>query len=293
MFPTRSFDNPRSMPAQFPPGFEGSSPPPAAPAPPAEDLQKQIDAAVQAATEGLRNTNASLKTEKTELKSQFDQLRSSFDSLGGVDGVKAIVAQQTKLRETELGKLLADGKHDEWFDTRTAALRADYEAKINAFDATVAEKEKAVSTFASKYEDLKLDVSVSEAAVGAKTLNDVGVLADIKRAAREVYAFDPEFNTLVMKDNQGNVVYGKDGKSPKPISEWLMEQQERSRHWWGVSTSGKAPGSKLPAGMSANPWSKEGWSLTQQGEVVKAHGIERAQSMAQSAGSKIGATSPP
>lgn len=293
MFPTRSFDNTRSRPSRFPPGFEGTPPSPEPPVLDAEEMQKQIDAAVAAATEGLRTNNASLKSEKTELKSQFDALKSSFDSLGGVDGVKALMEQQSKLRETELGNLLADGKHDEWFDTRTAALRADYESKYGALENTLKEKDEAVATFASRFENLKLDVAVSEAAVEAKTLAEVGVLADIKRAAREVYAFDPELDALVMKDAQGNVVYGKDGKTPKPVSEWLLEQQEKSRHWWGVSTSGKAPGSKLPGGMDANPWSKEGWSLTKQGEVVREHGLDRAKSLAQAAGSSIGATHAP
>ncbi|MCG2629725.1 hypothetical protein L6654_24175 [Bradyrhizobium sp. WYCCWR 13023] len=41
-----------------------------------------------------------------------------------------------------------------------------------------------------------------------------------------------------------------------------------------------------------NPWSKAAWSITRQGQVVKALGLEKAAGIAKSAGSYIGATKP-
>lgn len=41
-----------------------------------------------------------------------------------------------------------------------------------------------------------------------------------------------------------------------------------------------------------NPWSKEGWSVTRQGDVTKNLGVAKAAAIAASAGSFIGATKP-
>ncbi len=73
---------------------------------------------------------------------------------------------------------------------------------------------------------------------------------------------------------------------------------------FGTSLGGK-PG-KLPAGFkpkeapaevklpggAKNPWSAESWSVTRQGAVVKALGLEKAQQIAGAAGSHVGAVRP-
>jgi hypothetical protein len=52
-------------------------------------------------------------------------------------------------------------------------------------------------------------------------------------------------------------------------------------------------GEHKPKPDRENPWSREGFNLTRQGQLVRAMGLEKAAAMARAAGSYIGATKPP
>ena len=62
--------------------------------------------------------------------------------------------------------------------------------------------------------------------------------------------------SLVMRDRDGGIEYGKDGKTPKTVQEWLQEQVERKRHWFppskgaGADTSVGAGGKREDVDLS-------------------------------------------
>lgn len=259
----------------------------------AKKLQEQITAEVEKATTGLKNNNKALLEEKKALKEQFEGLMSQFENLGGADGVKKLMAQRAEMLKTEEGKLLTEGKHQEWLELKTAALRKDHENQLKAAqDATVKAAEVG-QTAMQKLHRKTLSIEVNTARTEAKTLDTTGVQDDILNAAEKVFTYDPDRDAMVIKDKDAGVVFGKDGKNPKTVTEWLMEQQESRRHWWGASQGGGANGSKgSGGGFGENPWSKEHWNLTKQGEVMKTRGPTVAEAMAKAAGSKIGAVRP-
>lgn len=77
------------------------------------------------------------------------------------------------------------------------------------------------------------------------------------------------------------------------MGDWLTELIERRPGWLPPSQGSGARGSGGGGGLGGkNPWSSENWSLTEQGNVVRVQGEEKAQKMAEAAGSKIGATRP-
>jgi hypothetical protein len=82
---------------------------------------------------------------------------------------------------------------------------------------------------------------------------------------------------VVARDNVG-VTPGIDPET------WFSEMQQKGRPWWGVSAGGGANGSTANGGGSANPWSKDGWNVTAQGQFVRQHGEDKARTMAKSAG---------
>jgi hypothetical protein len=70
---------------------------------------------------------------------------------------------------------------------------------------------------------------------------------------------------------------------------------------WGGSEKTLAPGKnpkaatekapdKNPRDLSKNPFSKQGWSITAQGALVKSLGLDKANAIARSVGSHVGAT---
>ena len=203
--------------------------------------QADIDGAVEKAVSGLKGTNAALKSEKTEIKKSLDAMNAQFTALGGEDGIKTLSEFQKKLSEDESTSLLAEGKHEEWFDKRTAALRKSHEKELG----TVRESEQGAVTRAEKAEaNLHKVILKAEVLTAAKDSGTVAeASADIRLRAERAFSWDDESESLVIRDDDGDVVLSKDGKSPKNVAEWLEEQKEGARHWWPGSKGAGADGS--------------------------------------------------
>ncbi len=211
-----------------------------------DDVKTLIAAAVETATEGLKNTNTALKTEKTELKTKFDTLNGHFETLGGDDGIKALLAIQERFSKDEQGKLLSEGKYDEWYEQRTDALRADHANQLEQIEKKFTDSNSRAEALESKLRQTVLRADVLSAAKDASVKPEA--VADVQLRAERAFSFDQERDMLVIKDEAGGVLFGKDGKTPKSVAEWLVEQKETARHWWPDSQGGGAGGSGDPAG---------------------------------------------
>jgi hypothetical protein len=95
-----------------------------------------------------------------------------------------------------------------------------------------------------------------------------------------------EDGTYITKSGIPNVTPGLD---PKGL---LKEMQKHRPHWWPASAGGGAGGGGGEFGGDKNPWSAGGWNLTEQGKVIREHGMTKAQELAKLAGSSVGATKP-
>lgn len=72
---------------------------------------------------------------------------------------------------------------------------------------------------------------------------------------------------------------------------WLTEMQGKKAHWWGASFGGGASGNAGGSGGGSNPWSAEGWNMTEQGRILREN-RQRAENLARSAGTTIGGPRP-
>lgn len=184
-------------------------------------VQTAIAAAVEAATLGLKNKNTellgSLRTTKTEL----DGFKTQFEGLD-INAVKALL---TKVGQDEETRLLAEGKLDEVITKRTERLRTDYDAKL------AAEKGRAdkAEAFAAKYSDKVLADSIRAAAIKAGALPEAA--EDIILRARGTFKLS-EDGEAIATDRDGEVVYGKDGKTPLSPLEWAESLRETATHLW-------------------------------------------------------------
>lgn len=184
-------------------------------------VQIAIAAAVEAATLGLKNKNTellgSLRTTKTEL----DGFKGQFEGLD-INAVKALL---TKVGQDEETRLLAEGKLDEVITKRTERLRTDYDAKLAAEKARADKAEQ----FAAKYSDKVLADSIRAAAIKAGALPEAA--EDIILRARGAFKLS-EDGEAIATDRDGEVVYGKDGKTPLSPLEWAESLRETATHLW-------------------------------------------------------------
>gem|GEM_PF-5939596 len=128
-----------------------------------DEFQKKLDEA----TSGLKRTNEALKAEKLEAKRQFDELKAQIDALGGSDGLKQLSELNERFSKDELGKLLKEGKHDEWFDRRAKSLRDEHAKQLGQHDTKVKQAEERAAKAEQKLQRMMLTSAVQAAAVKA------------------------------------------------------------------------------------------------------------------------------
>lgn len=215
-----------------------------------DDIQAKIDAAVAAAVDGLKKTNTELKTEKTQLKDEFTALKSMIESLGGedtlkqlgnADAIKNLAEMKKRFEADEQGQLLSQGKYDEWFDKRTSSMRKDYESQMKKMASDMEALNGKVVAAEGALRKKFLETEVSAACMDAGV--QASAMTDVQLRAASSFHFDQERNRLVLKDEDGAVVFGKDGASPKTVREWLEDSKEVASHWWPPSKGGGADGS--------------------------------------------------
>lgn len=203
------------------------------------DIQLRIEEAVNKALEPVKRNRDEILNEKRVLKERLDSLQAQVEAFGGADGLKAMMEMRERLSKDELGKLLAEGKHDEWFERRATAMRADLERRIKATSEEAENAKKDAQSARHAYAQKEIDTSILQAASKAGVVDSA--IDDVLLRASHIFTFDPKHG-VVIKDESGLPVIGKDGKSPKGPSEWLEELKDKARHLFAGSRGSGAEG---------------------------------------------------
>lgn len=120
-----------------------------------------------------------------------------------------------------------------------------------------------------------IDDNVRSAATKAKVQE--GAVVDALIRARNVFQV------------QDGRVVTPDGQTPE---EWLEERKKDAGHWWPAARGAGAGGGNENFNVGGdNPWSREGWNMTKQGDLVKQNPA-KAEQLAQAAGVKLGSAHP-
>jgi len=184
-------------------------------------IKTAITAAVEAATQGLKSKNSELLGTLKNTKNELDGFKTQFEGLD-IDAVKGLL---NKVGQDEETKLIAEGKLDEVITRRTERLRGDYDKQLAA-ERSRADKAEA---FAAKYSDKVLADSIRAAAIKAGALPEAA--EDIILRARGTFKLS-EDGEAIATDGDGEVIYGKDGKTPLSPLEWAESLRETATHLW-------------------------------------------------------------
>ncbi|WP_027907684.1 hypothetical protein [Pseudomonas taiwanensis] len=181
------------------------------------EVQKFLDGEVA----GLKSKNTELIGYNKTIKAELDKLKGQFDGLD-IEAVKGLLAKAGQDEET---KLIAEGKLDEVISRRTERLRTDLDKQVKAAN----ERADKAEAFAAKYSDKVLADSIRAAAIKAGALPEAA--EDIILRARGTFKLS-EDGEPIATDLDGEVVYGKDGKTPLSPLEWAESLRETASHLW-------------------------------------------------------------
>jgi len=247
-----------------------------------------------------------------ELKELYSERDGKFE-LTGIQGVKSeedVRRLQSSL-EKERGehkstrekfKVWGDLEHDEVMGRldRIPELEAAAADKID--DAKL--EEMAESRALTRLKPLErenlrlkgeLDLSIASNHKFQEEKRDMVISNSLRKAGASLKMLDKDdavtFGRAYFGINDAGEVVTEDGLTP---DQYLTDLQIKKPHLWGPTQGGGAQGGAGSGGFGGkNPFSAESWNMTDQGRIVKEHGMERASAMAKAAGTTVGGRKPP
>ncbi|ENX34910.1 hypothetical protein F889_01550 [Acinetobacter colistiniresistens] len=187
---------------------------------------------------GLKSALQSERDAAKTAKQELQRLQKQFE---GIDPeiVKKVFAQ---IDQDEEAKLIAEGKVNEVIQKRTEKMREEHARLLNA-ETTRANNAEA---YANKFKQSVVQGQIVQAAVELEALPEA--TADIAFLAQTKFALD-EDGKAVAVDESGEVVIGKDGKTPLSPKEWVESLREQKPYFWPKANGSGAPGSTNTKGQ--------------------------------------------
>lgn len=182
--------------------------------------------------------------------------------------------------EAAAGGKIDEEKINQMVETRLKSKTGPLERKIGQLENDLKEKDSSLAEYQQKDRHRTIHDHIRKAATGAK-IRDTAV-EDALLIGEHVFDID-ESGNVVTKDNIG--------VTPGITAEvWFTEVKQTRPHWWPESKGAGARGGDGGVG-GTNPFSADGWNLTEQGRLIK-EDRSKAEQMAKSAGTSIGGPRP-
>ena len=235
-------------------------------------------------------TQADIDTVQKNLKTERDLHKETKAKLADFNklGKKPEELQETLDKFEELsvmadGKEIDDKKVNEIVEKRVAAKLVPITRERDNLKGELAEAKTAAEKLSGEIKDGKIDTALRKAAADMKVRPEA--LEDVVLLGKSIFDVDADGKILVKEGTKFT-----QGLEP---GTWVSDMKKDRPHWWPVSQGGGANGGGGGGGaMQGNPWSKNEWNLTAQGQYVKQHGLQKATEAAKQAGSHLGATAP-
>lgn len=200
----------------------------------------------------IDETVAGLKKKNQELIEKEKKHREQLSQFDGVD-IEKIKNLQKQMMENEEMRLLAEGKTEEVVARRVEAMKRDYDSQIAAREAKMAEYEATLKKKEEKLAELVIDGQLREAYVSLDF--DPDALDFVLMQGRQVFMMD-ENGRAVPRDEHGNLIFGKDGKTPISAREYLEGLADKKKFLRKPSKgAGASPNNRSSSGLDPSKMS--------------------------------------
>lgn len=194
-----------------------------------------------------------------------------------------VIAKLDRFKELEIAakgnKEEMDAKLEELTEARIGSRLAPVERENRTLKENL---EKATTQLeAMKASEKRRTITDEVMTVAGEMKVISGALDDMKLLAGAVFEVTEDGKVLTKENDFGITP----GLSPDV---WLQEMQDKRPHWWPPSEGGGSKGSGgVSLGGKTNPWSRDGWNITEQAKIIREHGEEKAKQLAKSVGATL------
>ena len=207
--------------------------------------------------DNINRVTEALRKEKNDHKLTKDK----YSKLNGKD-IDQLLERDGEYEELKLraeGKGLDEEKLEQMVGIRVKQKMAPLERENTELKSKLATSEGEVNTLRGEKTSNTIKSHIRKAASKLKATDTA--LEDIEILGERLFEID-DTGRVVAKDNVG-VTPGID------VEMWLGDQREKRPHWFPGNVGGGAGGGRGQQGGGANPWSHDGWNLTEQGKIIK------------------------
>ncbi len=197
----------------------------------APEVQEMINKAVSEATAGLKAKNDQLLNEKKGIQERLQRFGDADP-----DVVSSLIKRFADGEEAELIKA---GKIDEVLTKRTERMQADHAKQLKAASDQVATLTAKAQRLAAGKVSGALTAAASKAGALPEAMEDI-----VLRGQGQGWTVNDDGDVVALKD--GEVILGKDGKTPLTPAEWAESLRETAPHLWPRAQGSNAPGSGNP-----------------------------------------------
>lgn len=197
------------------------------------DDVSNLDDSVKGLYEKTEDGKYALQVEGVVPKARLDEFRDNnielkkrMEKFKGIDPDQYQELLDLK-RKVDESKLVDTGKIDEAVQQRVQTLQQEYDEKLQDMES----KWKGAQ---SQLEKTMLSSELQSRAIKAGAYESA--LDDIENRARQVYKLVN--NEIVPVDEKGQVIYGRNGSDPMPMSEWLKSLAKEAPHLFKGSDGG-------------------------------------------------------
>lgn len=194
----------------------------------APEVQSLIARAVADATQGLKANNAALLAEK---KAAQDRLKAFGDA--DPETINTILKRFT---DGEEAALIKAGKIDEVLAQRTERMKSSYDKELKSRDERIAQIAAKAERLAAGKVSGALTQAASKTGALAEAMEDI-----VLRGQRQGWTIDEDGEVVAVQN--GEVVLGKDGRTPLTPLEWAQSLRESAPHLWPRAQGSGATGS--------------------------------------------------
>jgi hypothetical protein len=194
----------------------------------APEVQALIDDAVSKATAGLKTNNAALLAEKKAAQTRLQQF-------GDADP-ETVSAILKRFSDDEEAGLIKAGKIDEVLSKRTERMKTDYDKQLKAREDQIGQLTAKAQRLAAGKVSGALTAAASKAGALSEAMEDI-----VLRGQGQGWTVNEDGDVVAVRD--GEVVLGKDGKTPLTPIEWAETLRESAPHLWPKAQGSGAHGS--------------------------------------------------
>ncbi|MGY2048904.1 hypothetical protein [Methylobacterium sp. JK268] len=248
-----------------------------------------------ASQDDVTRLNGALTKERNDHRATKEKLR----AFGDLDPARAreIVDRVSELGDWDevQGKLhrLDDTNGDQGAAAIEQRVQKEIERRESAIKAPL---EREIKQLRERAEGAERERDETQGTLRGRTIAD-----EVRAAAARAKVIDSALDDVLLYGDrifeiaEDGTVQTKDGVGVTPglkPEAWLSDMKERRPHWWPTSQGAGSQGNRGGTGGGSNPFSAEGWNMTEQGRLFR-EDPAKAERLAKAAGTTVGGPRPP